>query len=68
MFSLLYQGEEEVEMSSTELLYQGILPSLPQYMVCTLCLFVWVYLLALGGVLCKSNKSGIRVVPKWYVL
>lgn len=34
VFSLLFfQGEEEVEMSSTELLYQGILPSLPQYMV-----------------------------------
>lgn len=28
-----HQGEEEVEMSSIELLYQGILPSLPQYMV-----------------------------------
>lgn len=27
------QGEEEVEMCATELLYQGILPSLPQYMV-----------------------------------
>ncbi|KAE8298584.1 Striatin-interacting protein 1-like protein [Larimichthys crocea] len=29
-------GEEEVEMSSTELLYQGILPSLPQYMIALL--------------------------------
>lgn len=27
------QGEEELELCSTELLYQGILPSLPQYMV-----------------------------------
>ncbi|MEQ2184118.1 hypothetical protein GOODEAATRI_004647 [Goodea atripinnis] len=26
------EGEEEVEMCATELLYQGILPSLPQYM------------------------------------
>lgn len=30
-----HQGEEELDMSSTELLYQGILPSLPQYMVST---------------------------------
>ncbi|KAJ3603062.1 hypothetical protein NHX12_030806 [Muraenolepis orangiensis] len=29
-------GEEEVEMSATELLYQGILPSLPQYMIALL--------------------------------
>uniref|UniRef100_A0A8C6KXW8 Striatin interacting protein 1 n=1 Tax=Nothobranchius furzeri TaxID=105023 RepID=A0A8C6KXW8_NOTFU len=29
-------GEEEVEMCSTELLYQGILPSLPQYMIALL--------------------------------
>lgn len=36
-FLPLFQGEEEVEMSSTELLYQGILPSLPQYMVGDLC-------------------------------
>lgn len=36
-FPLHFQGEEEVEMSSTELLYQGILPSLPQYMVSLLC-------------------------------
>ncbi|CAG06830.1 unnamed protein product, partial [Tetraodon nigroviridis] len=37
VFSLLFfQGEEEVEMSSTELLYQGILPSLPQYMIALL--------------------------------
>lgn len=35
LFLFLHQGEEEVEMSSIELLYQGILPSLPQYMVCT---------------------------------
>lgn len=34
-----HQGEEEVEMSSTELLYQGILPSLPQYMVSAACGF-----------------------------
>jgi len=27
------QGEEELELCATELLYQGILPSLPQYMV-----------------------------------
>uniref|UniRef100_A0A4W6EMU9 Striatin interacting protein 1 n=1 Tax=Lates calcarifer TaxID=8187 RepID=A0A4W6EMU9_LATCA len=35
---LLYhlQGEEEVEMCATELLYQGILPSLPQYMIALL--------------------------------
>lgn len=32
-----HQGEEEVEMCSTELLYQGILPSLPQYMVSAIC-------------------------------
>lgn len=30
------QGEEDVEMCATELLYQGILPSLPQYMVSVL--------------------------------
>uniref|UniRef100_A0A674MW01 Striatin interacting protein 1 n=1 Tax=Takifugu rubripes TaxID=31033 RepID=A0A674MW01_TAKRU len=35
-FPLHFQGEEEVEMSSTELLYQGILPSLPQYMIALL--------------------------------
>ncbi|KAK1901627.1 Striatin-interacting protein 1 like [Dissostichus eleginoides] len=29
-------GEEDVEMSSIELLYQGILPSLPQYMIALL--------------------------------
>lgn len=29
-------GEEEVEMSPTELLYQGMLPSLPQYMIALL--------------------------------
>ncbi|XP_042563860.1 striatin-interacting protein 1 homolog isoform X1 [Clupea harengus] len=29
-------GEEEVDMSATELLYQGILPSLPQYMIALL--------------------------------
>ncbi|CAB1315010.1 unnamed protein product [Coregonus sp. 'balchen'] len=29
-------GEEDVEMCSTELLYQGILPSLPQYMIALL--------------------------------
>uniref|UniRef100_A0A8C9VER8 Striatin interacting protein 1 n=1 Tax=Scleropages formosus TaxID=113540 RepID=A0A8C9VER8_SCLFO len=29
-------GEEEVELNSTELLYQGILPSLPQYMIALL--------------------------------
>ncbi|KAG7219276.1 hypothetical protein INR49_019224 [Caranx melampygus] len=29
-------GEEEVEMCATELLYQGILPSLPQYMIALL--------------------------------
>ncbi|XP_015198321.2 striatin-interacting protein 1 homolog isoform X1 [Lepisosteus oculatus] len=29
-------GEEEVDMSPTELLYQGILPSLPQYMIALL--------------------------------
>lgn len=34
--SARHQGEEEVEMSSTELLYQGILPILPQYMVSAL--------------------------------
>lgn len=39
LFLLLHQGEEEVEMSSIELLYQGILPSLPQYMVCTVFFF-----------------------------
>lgn len=33
------QGEEEVEMCATELLYQGILPSLPQYMVSVACGF-----------------------------
>lgn len=38
---LLFQGEEEVEMSSTELLYQGILPSLPQYMVSFLCWLIY---------------------------
>ncbi|XP_014022350.1 striatin-interacting protein 1 homolog isoform X3 [Salmo salar] len=32
----LKQGEEDVEMCSTELLYQGILPSLPQYMIALL--------------------------------
>lgn len=36
-FSLLHQGEEDVDMSATELLYQGILPSLPQYMVSDVC-------------------------------
>uniref|UniRef100_A0A673YFA6 Striatin interacting protein 1 n=1 Tax=Salmo trutta TaxID=8032 RepID=A0A673YFA6_SALTR len=30
------KGEEDVEMCSTELLYQGILPSLPQYMIALL--------------------------------
>uniref|UniRef100_A0AAX7V7N3 Striatin interacting protein 1 n=1 Tax=Astatotilapia calliptera TaxID=8154 RepID=A0AAX7V7N3_ASTCA len=30
------QGEEEVETCATELLYQGILPSLPQYMIALL--------------------------------
>ncbi|KAK1800106.1 hypothetical protein P4O66_006612 [Electrophorus voltai] len=29
-------GEEDVEMCATELLYQGILPSLPQYMIALL--------------------------------
>ncbi|KAK7916683.1 hypothetical protein WMY93_012444 [Mugilogobius chulae] len=29
-------GEEELEMCATELLYQGILPSLPQYMIALL--------------------------------
>uniref|UniRef100_A0A3B4AZM5 Striatin interacting protein 1 n=1 Tax=Periophthalmus magnuspinnatus TaxID=409849 RepID=A0A3B4AZM5_9GOBI len=29
-------GEEEIEMCATELLYQGILPSLPQYMIALL--------------------------------
>uniref|UniRef100_A0A8C8D7G9 Striatin interacting protein 1 n=1 Tax=Oncorhynchus tshawytscha TaxID=74940 RepID=A0A8C8D7G9_ONCTS len=29
-------GEEDVELCSTELLYQGILPSLPQYMIALL--------------------------------
>ncbi|XP_041944830.1 striatin-interacting protein 1 homolog isoform X3 [Alosa alosa] len=29
-------GEEEVDMCATELLYQGILPSLPQYMIALL--------------------------------
>ncbi|XP_072521994.1 striatin-interacting protein 1 homolog isoform X2 [Salminus brasiliensis] len=29
-------GEEEVELCATELLYQGILPSLPQYMIALL--------------------------------
>ncbi|KAM9409904.1 striatin-interacting protein 1 homolog [Pholidichthys leucotaenia] len=29
-------GEEEVEMCATELLYQGILPNLPQYMIALL--------------------------------
>uniref|UniRef100_A0A8C5G6J8 Striatin interacting protein 1 n=1 Tax=Gouania willdenowi TaxID=441366 RepID=A0A8C5G6J8_GOUWI len=33
---LLCQGEEELEMCATELLYQGILPSLPQYMIALL--------------------------------
>jgi len=32
-----HQGEEDVEMCATELLYQGILPSLPQYMVSVVC-------------------------------
>uniref|UniRef100_A0A8C9VJH3 Striatin interacting protein 1 n=1 Tax=Scleropages formosus TaxID=113540 RepID=A0A8C9VJH3_SCLFO len=36
MCSFLCQGEEEVELNSTELLYQGILPSLPQYMIALL--------------------------------
>lgn len=31
------QGEEELELCATELLYQGILPSLPQYMVRDAC-------------------------------
>uniref|UniRef100_A0A8C6KXV9 Striatin interacting protein 1 n=1 Tax=Nothobranchius furzeri TaxID=105023 RepID=A0A8C6KXV9_NOTFU len=35
-FCFSFQGEEEVEMCSTELLYQGILPSLPQYMIALL--------------------------------
>lgn len=43
-----WQGEEEVEMCATELLYQGILPSLPQYMVCVsekglFCVTVWTF-------------------------
>lgn len=28
-----HQGEEEVEQVPAEILYQGLLPSLPQYMV-----------------------------------
>lgn len=52
LFLLLHQGEEEVEMSSIELLYQGILPSLPQYMVCTVFLCC--------SILCESNHSGRR--------
>uniref|UniRef100_A0A4W3J2I2 Striatin interacting protein 1 n=1 Tax=Callorhinchus milii TaxID=7868 RepID=A0A4W3J2I2_CALMI len=32
----LKQGEEEVEQSPAEILYQGILPSLPQYMIALL--------------------------------
>lgn len=30
-----HQGEEEVEQVPAEILYQGLLPSLPQYMVST---------------------------------
>lgn len=48
-FSLLHQGEEEVEMSSTELLYQGILPSLPQYMVSAVCSLYALVLWKHGG-------------------
>lgn len=32
------KGEEEVEQVPAETLYQGLLPSLPQYMVSALCL------------------------------
>ena len=49
------QGEEEVDMSATELLYQGILPSLPQYMVKVYMFVKWCscfHLLQCSSLLC----------------
>lgn len=36
--TFVLKGEEEVEQVPAETLYQGLLPSLPQYMVSSLCL------------------------------
>lgn len=37
LYPLCLKGEEEVEQVPAETLYQGLLPSLPQYMVSALC-------------------------------
>lgn len=82
VFSLLHQGEEEVEMSSTELLYQGILPSLPQYMVSAVCGLLYAqFTLRYDGhivvytaksscelILRKSNHTKQYIVPYSFVM